>query len=372
MPDAVSGFLPAADLDVLVQALTTRGYTVLAPVQAGDVVTVAPVESADAIARGWTSEQAPGRYRLARREDGARFATAPPALPWKRFLHPPEAHLFRARDTGTGFEVLDGPEAPPKQALLGLLPCDLAGIARQDTVFDNGTFADPIYTGRRANALLIAVTCAHAAETCFCSAMDTGPDVRAPCDIALTEFVGEGYLLEARSDAGADILAALPLAPAADSHHARRDAIAHATAEAQVRRVPERVPELLRRYLDHPHWQAVAERCLSCGNCTMQCPTCFCSTVEDITSLDGQTAERRRVWDSCFSLEFTYATGRPLRQSPESRYRQWITHKLSAWHEQFGESGCVGCGRCIAWCPTGIDITEEAAAVAALDAAEAG
>jgi len=95
----------------------------------------------------------------------------------------------------------------------------------------------------------------------------------------------------------------------------------------------------------------------------MVCPTCFCSTVEDTTDLSGLHAERWRKWDSCFTLDFTYIHGGSIRREGASRYRQWITHKLAHWHDQFGSSGCTGCGRCITWCPVGIDITEEARAI---------
>lgn len=370
--EGLSGVLRPADQPALIEALIGLGYTVLAPVVQGDALTVAPVARLDEVAEGWMADQHPGRYRLRRRADGRRFATTPAALPWKRFLHPPTVDLWTARDTGGGFEVVAGPGEAPRQALLGLLPCDLAAIARQDRVFRNGTFTDPVYAAHRAGALLVAVTCAQATETCFCARMGTGPAVSAPSDVALTELAGEGgWLLESRSAAGAAVVTALSLAPVAAQHLAERDAQAAATAASQGRTLPPDEAELLGAALDHPHWQAVADRCLSCGNCTQQCPTCFCSTIEDVSSLDGTMAGRRRVWDTCFSLDFTYATGRPLRQSVESRYRQWITHKLSTWHEQFGESGCVGCGRCIAWCPVGIDITEEAATLAALRDAEA-
>ena len=101
----------------------------------------------------------------------------------------------------------------------------------------------------------------------------------------------------------------------------------------------------------------------------MVCPTCFCTTTEDVTDLTGEHAERWRRWDSCYDLDFSYLHGGGVRVSGQSRYRQWITHKLGTWHDQFGESGCVGCGRCIVWCPTGIDITQEVAALSALQAA---
>jgi ferredoxin len=123
------------------------------------------------------------------------------------------------------------------------------------------------------------------------------------------------------------------------------------------------LPALLARNPEHPRWAQVAERCLTCGNCTLSCPTCFCHTVEDVADLAGTTAERVRRWDSCFTSEFSYIHGGSVRPSARSRYRQWLTHKLSAWHDQFGTSGCVGCGRCITWCPAKIDITEEVHAI---------
>jgi ferredoxin len=125
------------------------------------------------------------------------------------------------------------------------------------------------------------------------------------------------------------------------------------------------VRDLLARNLEHPHWDDVADRCLTCGNCTMVCPTCFCTAVEDETDLAGAEVERSRVWDTCFSVDYSYIHGGSIRPSGRSRYRQWMTHKLGTWHDQFGSSGCVGCGRCITWCPVAIDITEEVAAIRA-------
>ena len=123
------------------------------------------------------------------------------------------------------------------------------------------------------------------------------------------------------------------------------------------------IRELLYRNYEHPRWDEVAERCLACGNCTMVCPTCFCTTVEDVTDLAGEHVERHQRWDSCFTIDYSHIHGGAVRGSTRSRYRQWMTHKLATWIDQFGSSGCVGCGRCITWCPVGIDITEEARAI---------
>jgi len=123
--------------------------------------------------------------------------------------------------------------------------------------------------------------------------------------------------------------------------------------------------ELLYRKLEDPHWESVASRCLACGNCTAVCPTCYCARVVDDVAIDGSAAERRQEWESCFNPEFSHLPGGSVRGSIGARYRQWITHKLASWHDQFGTSGCVGCGRCISWCPVGIDITAEVAALRA-------
>ena len=125
------------------------------------------------------------------------------------------------------------------------------------------------------------------------------------------------------------------------------------------------VHDLLYNNFEHPFWDDVGARCLACGNCTMVCPTCFCVTVEDSTDLAGDVAERRRRMDSCFSTAFTYVYGGSTRTSTRARYRQWLTHKLAGWVDQFGAVGCVGCGRCITWCPVGIDLTAEVASLRA-------
>ena len=124
------------------------------------------------------------------------------------------------------------------------------------------------------------------------------------------------------------------------------------------------IKELLYRNYEHPRWDNVADRCLTCANCTMVCPTCFCSTVEDTTDLTGDHAERWRLLGLLFhNGVLLYRAAAAVRKTARSRYRQWMTHKLATWIDQFGTSGCVGCGRCITWCPVAIDITEEVRAI---------
>jgi ferredoxin len=257
----------------------------------------------------------------------------------------------------------------PKQpyALLGVRACDLAAIKVQDRVLIGDKYRDAIYEGLRQGVFIVAVQCTHAAATCFCASMGTGPRAQSGFDLALTELVGPAghrFVVQTGSKRGAEVLAGLQTAQAtgADLHEA--EAAVDRAASVQVRSIDTAgIKELLYQNFDHPRWDNVAARCLTCANCTMVCPTCFCTTVEDVTYVTSHQAERWRRWDSCFTLSFSYIHGGNVRTSGKARYRQWMTHKLASWIDQFGTSGCVGCGRCISWCPVGIDITEEAQAI---------
>lgn len=366
------------DLDsvqALLGALHAQGYETIGPVRRDGAIVYDRIDTVAQLPVGWTDRQAPGSYRLERRDDAAVFGYAVGPHSWKRYLFPPKQTLFSVRreaDGGLAFEP--APIDAPKRAFIGVRACELAAIGVQDRVFAGGEHVDAAYAARREAVLLVAVNCAVAADTCFCAAMDTGPAVRGGQDLALTELIddaGQRFLIEAGSDAGAALLAALPGRPATVDDLAAARAQTERTAAAQTRSIDAAaVPALLRRNLEHPRWDEVAERCLSCANCTLACPTCFCSTNQDVTDLAG-AAHRERLWDSCFNVEFTHLGHGAVRGSVKARYRQWLTHKLATWHDQFGQSGCVGCGRCISWCPVGIDITEEVATIAASDAGAA-
>ncbi len=321
------------------------------------------IESAQDLPQGWTDEQSPGKYRLKPSNDEAFFGYTAAPQSWKKFLHPPEVRLLQAERQGGSFRILNKEATCGKKAFLGVRACEFAAIQTQDRVLLEDHFRDPIYESRRSPAMLIAVQCTRAASTCFCSSMGTGPAIAQGADLVLTELQNGGahrFLVRAATDRGSQILSQLRTTPATDGdlHHA--EAGVQAAAAAQVRNMDQDgIQELLYQNFEHPHWEQVAARCLSCANCTMVCPTCFCTTVEDTSSVSGDHAERWRKWDSCFTQAFSYIHGGSVRNSAKSRYRQWITHKLAAWKDQFGSSGCVGCGRCITWCPVGIDITEE-------------
>jgi sulfhydrogenase subunit beta (sulfur reductase) len=357
-------------LDDLVAALRDRGFRVLGPTARDGAIVYDDLESADELPVGWTDEQEAARYRLVRRDDEARFGFAVGPHSWKQFLFPPRVQLWRARRRNGGFEVEEPARDERPLAMLGVRSCELHGIAIQDRVFLEGTYADADYAARRQDAFVVAVNCFEPGGTCFCVSMGTGPKAERGFDLALTEILaGEHrFLVEAGSERGAELLEELPRRVATNADLREAESALAAAADRMGRSLDATdLPGLLARNLEHARWDDVATRCLSCTNCTLVCPTCFCSSVEDVTDLAGEQAERSRTWDSCFTVDHSYIHGGSIRPTGRSRYRQWLTHKFGTWHDQFGTSGCVGCGRCITWCPAAIDVTEELAAIRTTD-----
>lgn len=394
--------LDTGGLDALLHVLRDRGFDVLGPVVRDGAVVPGPLAGVVDLPVGWHDEQEPGRYRLAEGDDDELFGWAVGPGSWKAELFPPSQELWRTTapghatgGAGPGAPAGPGASPPPRPlAMVGARPCELAGLAVLDRVLMGGAVPDPRYDARRRGSVVVVAECGAPSGTCFCTSMGTGPGVDGGegegYDLALTELGagreadppgspdtpvsdtgGHRLLVRVGSTRGAELLDQVPTVPATERDlEARRRVLARASGAMGRHLDAEGVPALLERNLDHPRWADVAERCLACGNCTLVCPTCFCSDVRDTTDLAGAT-RRTRTWASCFDLDHSYLHGGPVRSSVSSRYRQWLTHKLSTWWDQFGTSGCVGCGRCITWCPVGIDLTEEVAAIQASDGARA-
>jgi ferredoxin len=395
-PTTFTWLLPKSRFNDLIALLIQDGYEVVGPTVQDDAIVYAPVRASDQLPIGWTDRQEAGSYRLEKRRDQAFFGYAVGPHSWKKYLFPPSAMLWQARRGERGWEI-EHPPAPPARAFLGVRTCELHAMAVQDRVFLNrqDRFTDPIYAEARGKVFLVAVECEHPGGTCFCASMQTGPAIpdradapspnaqssepnRTPLpiaepastaselplfDLALTEL-DDGFVVRCGSAAGRGLIERLGLDPAGTGQveEGRRRVEAAAREMGRMLNADD-LQGLLRETLEHSRWDDVARRCLSCTNCTLVCPTCFCSAVSEVTDLAGETAGRRREWDSCFNPEFAYVHGGNIRPSTRGRYRQWLTHKFGTWHDQFGVSGCVGCGRCITWCPVGIDVTEELAAL---------
>lgn len=356
-------FLPKAHLQTLIDELRRRGYEVVGPTIDQEAIVYSELHSVDQIPQGWTDEQAPGSYRLKRRDDDAWFGYVVGPHSWKKYLFPPRTTMLTVQPTEQGWAFL--PPAPDQSqfALLGVRACELAAIRVQDRVFLEGPYQDPVYRSRRESLFLIAANCTQAASTCFCTSMQTGPRCTAGFDLALTE-IAAGFLCEIGTARGAEVLGVCAARTATEEELSLAEADREQAVQQMTRQMPtDDLPQLLLNNLNHPRWKVVGERCLSCTNCTLVCPTCFCSSVSEVRDLTTGGVERQRIWDSCFNPDFSEVSGAPVRAETSDRYRQWLTHKLGTWHEQFGSSGCVGCGRCITWCPVGIDLTEEVAAL---------
>ena len=362
-------------------ALGRRGYSIVGPTVRDGAIVYDELSSTQDLPLGWTDEQEAGTYRLKKRADKTYFGYTVGPHSWKKYLYPPVMRLWKAgRGDGGPRIVTDGDGAtanePQKRAFIGVRSCELHAMGILDTVLMGNGYVDPTYKSRRENVFVVAVNCAQAGGTCFCVSMNTGPKAESGFDLALTEVLEDNrhyFTVEVGTQSGAEIMREITHRRAGKDEEAAADRIVEATAASMGRRLDTTgIKELLYANYENPRWDEVASRCLTCANCTMVCPTCFCTTVEDVTDLTGAGAERWRKWDSCFTMDYSYIHGGSVRASSKSRYRQWMTHKLATWIDQFGTSGCVGCGRCITWCPVGIDITEEARAIRESTAGAAG
>ena len=367
MVTSTAAFLPRTELDRLFDALRADGRRVVGPTVVDGAVVYDELAGPVELPTGIRADTAPGRYRLADGESPRAFDYTVGVTSWKRFNHPPVVPLTRSRRDGDRTIVKAVADEPPRLAYLGVRGCELAAIGIQDRAMRAGPLGDASHADRSDAALIVAVECAVAASTCFCTSMGTGPGIEAGrgADVVLSEL-DDGFVVRAETEPGRRVVEQLELRPAADGQlDAAADQVGRLAAGMGDPVPTAGLPERLRAALDHPRWDEVAERCLACANCTLVCPTCFCTSVGVASDLDGQRGSTERTWDSCFSLGFGRVAGDAnFRPKTRDRYRQWLTHKFSTWWDQFGSSGCVGCGRCIAWCPVGIDVREELLAIA--------
>ncbi|MFB3921898.1 MAG: 4Fe-4S dicluster domain-containing protein [Terriglobia bacterium] len=353
--------IPKPALQQVFDNLRAAGFSLVGPTIRDGAIVLDEIEHLDDLPLGWTDEQGPGHYRLKKVPDREAhyfgFSVGPHS--WKQYLHPARLRLLSAEKNNGSWTFHAPTEPPPRFAFIGVHGCDLAAIAIQDRVLIGSEFRDPHYAARRENVFTLAVNCGQASSSCFCASMKTGPKATAGYDLALTELP-DIFVMEIGSEAGSEMMKGVEW-EAATAFDLGRASRAIQRAEKQIHRQmsTDDLPDLLYENLEDAHWDEVGARCLSCANCTLVCPTCFCTTVEDSSNLRGTAAERVRVADSCFNRDFSHVFGGNIRPTIKSRYRQWLSHKLASWIDQFGTSGCVGCGRCITWCPVGIEINEE-------------
>ena len=361
-----TAFLPRTDLDRLFEALRADGRTVIGPTIRDGAVTYDEITCPSALPVGWRADSAPGTYRLEDRGGDRAFDYGVGVTAWKRFTYPPRVPLTMTSPDGL-VEAVE-PDVP-RVAFIGVRACELAALDIQDRVLRAGPAGDADHAARREATLVVAVECAVAMSTCFCTSMGTGPEVTNGADLVLAEL-DDGYTVRALTPAGERVVDDLDLSDATSGQvRTAADQVAAVRSGIGDPVSTDGLAERLRAAPDHPRWEQIAERCLACTNCTLVCPTCFCTSVSVASDLDGTIGTTERAWDSCFTLGFGRIAGDAnFRPRVADRYRQWLTHKFSTWWDQFGTTGCVGCGRCITWCPVGIDVREELMAIAPPDA----
>jgi ferredoxin len=350
-------------LQGIVDQLRESGYRVIGPRVEQAAVVYGDLNSVSQLPVGYVDEQEAGRYRLVRADGDSYFGYTVGPHSLKNYLFPPHTTVLETiRIKGSWQMQPPAPEARPL-AVLGVRACDLRALHVQDRVFLEGPYPDPDYQARRRRLFLVAVNCSRAVPTCFCTSMDSGPAVGDGADLSLFELP-EHFVIEVGTEHGGETIAACPWRPCTSREVREAQEVPWRTAAQIERRLNTHgIRQLLLGNLEHERWDQVAQRCLACTNCTMVCPTCFCSSVAEVADLGGETVRRERTWDSCFNGEHSYMNSGTVRKTTRARYRQWLTHKLATWIDQFGSSGCVGCGRCITWCPVGIDLTQEVAAI---------
>jgi ferredoxin len=361
--------LPKPELNALLADLQKNGFDTVGPRLQDESIVYAHIDGLNDLPRGIRSEQAPASYRMIQTGKERYFDFIPAAHSWKQFLFPPRHMLFTAAKTNPEergdkkWELHANDDPTPRYALIGVRACELEAIHVQDRTFLRQDFYDPIYRARREGLFILAVNCLYPNATCFCTSMGTGPRVQPGFDLCLTEL-DEVFLVEIGSELGRSLLTNRTFdLPSGFVQNTANEAIQHATESMGRTMDTSDLPGLLTDNLEAARWTEVGKRCLSCANCTQVCPTCFCWDATDQVDIIGKNTRRERVWDSCFNPNYNYVFGGNTRPNIRSRYRQWLTHKLGTWKEQFDVLGCVGCGRCITWCPVGIDLTEEVAAI---------
>lgn len=360
-------FLPHAALQQLIDILQEQGYSCVGPQVQNGAIVYDLLTRTEQLPWGMRDHQAPGKYHLEKIPEQLAFSWANGPQAIKPLLFKSHETAWKVVRDSAGKLIFEPAilSEPPK-AIFGARACDIAAMLIQDKVFIDDKYVDKPYQQRRESLFVIAVNCTYSSANCFCVSAGCGPEVTQAFDLLLTELEN-GFIFKVGSERGQVIAERLPLTlPSAGQLIQASEKVEYA-ARSQSKRLPfdnsSKLQEVLFANLEHPRWAEVADRCLSCGNCTAVCPTCFCQHESDNPNINGSECSHDKQWDSCFTADHSYVGGEVVRDDTRKRYRQWLTHKVGSWFEQFGSSGCVGCGRCVTWCPVGIDITEELAAI---------
>ncbi len=343
-------------LEKLIFNLHTLGYTVVGPKVVDGAVCLDEISGIGDLAAGAVDVQAPGKYRL-QGSSKSIFSAVNGPHSVKKFLHPACLPMLKLKEGEGGPRPEPTFHADRKYAFLGIRPCDLKAVDALDRALIMPRYRDPVYAPLRKASLMIVVNCGRAGENCFCESMGTGPKADGGYDLGITELPDR--LLFDIPDGRMNLLEGVEMKPASQQDLREELNLMQRVKGEMHKAIARRDPsDFMYGGSESRVWDEVAQVCLGCGNCAMVCPTCFCNTIQDVTDMKDGSVTRQRVWDVCLSKKFTYSAGGNPRADRKARYRQFVMHKFAYWPDQFSLYGCVGCGRCITWCPVGIDISE--------------
>lgn len=353
-------FINHDQIDTLLSLLKERGYVCVAPRYIEGAINYAKINNASELPWGLTDEQAPAHYKVIQTDQKKAFSFTIPVQSIKPMLFKAKETIWKSKRDENGKLIFEPKVDFEKIAVFGVRACDLRAIETQDRIFMQNTFNDVRYIKRRENQFLIAMNCTSSNSNCFCVSLGDGPKAETGFDLSMTE-IANGFIVESGSVKGSNLLENLNYTVASDNGLNEAELGRKRAISEQIKSIPpiKVVESKLKANLEHERYKNIASRCLSCGNCTNSCPTCFCHTERDEPNISGTVSNHTREWDSCFTLEHSYTHGETYRESLIHRYRQWLTHKFATWRDQFQVKGCVGCGRCITHCPVKIDVTEE-------------
>ena len=275
--------------------------------------------------------------------------------PPKDILFPNVEKMYRYKAAGDDSFIEEIQPEDRKKILFGIRPCDVRSIGSMDKVFLTKDYVDSYYAKRRDQVTIVSVGCVSPERTCFCDSMGLDPNDAPGADVMMNQVKDadkEGYVLRSYTEKGAALLELLKdLGSTEDLPYVQDTA-----CTLRIRKDPE-LDKKLAGMFEHPIWDKVTKGCIGCGTCTFICPTCYCFDIDHENY--GAEGCKYRCWDSCMFSDYTrMAGGANPRPTKKERLRNRYMHKLSYFNERYGETLCVGCGRCVAHCPSHLDISE--------------
>jgi sulfhydrogenase subunit beta (sulfur reductase) len=280
-----------------------------------------------------------------------------PQKPVKEVFFPQSEAMLRFEKAENRQRVTSTDEVKKPRVVLGARACDIQAISLLDDVFLGKEYTDVYFLQKRKTTTLIGFACNHPLSTCFCASTGGGPFTREGSDLFFIDL-GEAYLVEPLTEKGKALTQNKLFAKASAKEIAlasdlEKKAVKKSDASLPVEGIEKKLDQLM----ESRFWDRVHEKCIGCGVCTFLCPTCHCFDIVD--EAVNEQGQRVRNWDTCLSSLYSLETsGHNPRPTGRERTRQRVMHKFNYFPKNFKKIACVGCGRCILYCPVNFDIRQ--------------